>query len=323
MKTALVWRRLGLALTLSLGIIGASSSAMADDVAGNGIPNIFYNAATGALTVNPDNAQLISIIVSGPAATSINRWGNGTNGDGVTGWAQQYFNGAEQWVGAGGAVSGEYVSPVNSTYQIATYATGLTAADFGQVEIGAQDPANPNVGGLILFTDVSFDIPESVCDFDGDGDCDADDATMLTRAGNLVTGVAVTGANSQFDLNGDNTINQADLTVFLADAATENGWNEPYYLGDTDLNGKVDFGDFVNMNNNWQSTTLGNGELVGWRFGDFNGDNNVNFNDFVAQNNNWQRMNTPAGAAAAAVPEPTGLMLGALGLLGLAIRRRS
>lgn len=325
MKTALVWRRFGLTLALSMGLLGLSRTTVADDINNNGIPNVVYNAATGALSINPDNAQLISVLVAGPAATSINRWQNGTSGDGVNGWAQQYFNNKEQWVGAGSAVAGGFVTPVNSTYQIATYATGLTAADFGMVEIGAQDPANPP-RGLTMFTTVTIETGPnpSACDFDNDGDCDAADLTALTRVGNLVTGVPQGNPayQAKYDLTTDNVINGADISKFLTDAAAENGWAQPYYIGDTDLDGKVVFADFVNMNNNWQRTNLTDGTRVGWRDGDFNGDGRVDFTDFVAQNNNWQRMNT-AAAAAAAVPEPSAFALVGVGLLGFVLRRRS
>lgn len=168
------------------------------------------------------------------------------------------------------------------------------------------------------------DPPNDPCDFDGDSDCDVDDVNALTRVGDLRAGVTP-GApkyDRKYDLDGDSTIDVDDLTRWLSEAATRNGYSEPFLLGDSDLSGLVDFTDFVNLNNNWQQTQLGNGSEVAWQFGDFNGDDIVDFADFVAQNNNWQRR-IASGGAVGAVPEPSGLLACVIGLVCLALRRKS
>jgi len=58
----------------------------------------------------------------------------------------------------------------------------------------------------------------------------------------------------------------------------------------------------------------------GWAQGDFNGDTNVNFADFQ---NLLANFGLSGGTGqVAAVPEPTSILLGAFGLIGLGFVRR-
>jgi len=93
------------------------------------IPIVDYDTLTGQLFFDTNGEDIVSLLVEGPAALSIDRWQDGIVQDGVT-WAQAYFANKEQWV----AVS--LTSPPDAVYQLATYANGLTANDFGPVEIG-------------------------------------------------------------------------------------------------------------------------------------------------------------------------------------------
>ncbi|MCA9759411.1 MAG: PEP-CTERM sorting domain-containing protein, partial [Candidatus Eisenbacteria bacterium] len=106
------------------------------------IPFLDYYSTTGQLFVDTNGVELVSLLVEGPAALSIDRWRDGTTEDGVT-WAQQYFNGREQWIGI------SLTAPPDGLYQIATYDMGLGSADFGEVEIGA-------LGGGIFETNVTI-----------------------------------------------------------------------------------------------------------------------------------------------------------------------
>jgi hypothetical protein len=150
-----------------------------------------------------------------------------------------------------------------------------------------------------------------VCDFTGEGFCTTEDIDMLVRLGDLSSGIQVPPEYPNMDLNGDEIVNTQDITQWLDNAAAENGYSEPYPLGDTNLDGIVDFQDFVNLNNNWQATHLEQGTPVAWSSGDFDGNGIVAFPDFVAQNNNWQR--AIAVASAVAVPEPSAILLLVLG----------
>ncbi len=272
---------------LSVGFaLLAVDLALADSVVGNNVPNVSYDAATGQVSVLTDGADIISLLIEGPQATSIERWQDGTNGDGITGWAQMYFNGKEQWVGAGSAISGGSVT--TGSYDIATYPTGLTSADFGEVEVGTQSFGT-------LFTSVSFGATgDIVCDLDGDGDCDVADISMLTdQAG----------------------VTRDEILEWLQDAGEENGKSGPYLMGDANLDGIVNANDLNSVGQNWQATNKN------WGTGDFNGDDLVNAGDLNEVGQNWQQV-TPAAAQTAAVPEPSAIALLGVALLGLLTLRR-
>ena len=85
------------------------------------------------------------MLIPGPQATTVvpTKAGGGrvglTEGPGKSvawqsgNWDQDYFNSKEQWVND----SGLYLNTSGTDLLIATYATGLTASSFGQVEYGA------------------------------------------------------------------------------------------------------------------------------------------------------------------------------------------
>jgi len=83
-----------------------------------------YNYITGTMIVDFGANEVNSWLITGPQAISIDKFGgietyNGT----MSAWTQQYFQGKEQWIATFGAAEG-------GPHQIATYATGLTKADF-------------------------------------------------------------------------------------------------------------------------------------------------------------------------------------------------
>jgi len=94
-------------------------------------------------------------------------------------------------------------------------------------------------------------------------------------------------------------------------------------LGDADLNGTVDFNDFVALSQNY-------GKTGGWSQGNFLGDPTVDFNDFVALSQNYHKTWTtglaPATAsvsAAISTPEPASLGILAIGAASLLARRKN
>lgn len=103
---------------------------------------------------------------------------------------------------------------------------------------------------------------------------------------------------------------QADLDVALAAIGSLHG--------DTDLNGKVDFSDFLLLSGNFGKSILGS--QGGWSQGDFSCNGTVEFADFLLLSANFGK----SGSAAAAVPEPSTRAMLLLAVLSLfALRRRS
>ena len=95
----------------------------------------------------------------------------------------------------------------------------------------------------------------------------------------------------------------------------------PEPVGDFDLDGDIDFADFLVLGNN-MNTEPGLGLIGDYEAGDINFSASVDLADFVIFRGAYEKFNA-GPAAAAAVPEPTGSLLAAVGLLGfLASRRR-
>ena len=84
-------------------------------------------------------------------------------------------------------------------------------------------------------------------------------------------------------------------------------------VGDADQDGSVGFLDFLALANNFGQTD------VSFSGGDFDCDGSVGFLDFLALANNF---GMASASAAAAVPEPSSLLLLATGLLAITQRRR-
>ena len=101
-------------------------------------------------------------------------------------------------------------------------------------------------------------------DLDQDEDSDVDDINMLTAAADLAVGVPAALAGAEYDLNGDETVNGADLDKWLTHAATINGLGSAYLKGDTNLDGDVDVWAFDGSGDAQQlSSNLGSSSDVG------------------------------------------------------------
>lgn len=145
-------------------------------------------------------------------------------------------------------------------------------------------------------------------DFTDDGDVDGMDVDVICEAIRLGS-----SANSSLDLDGNSLVNKADLEWFLS--------NDRSFYGDAQYDHRVNFSDFVALANNF-------GKPGNWTQGDFNCDGRVEFPDFVVL---AQHFGSAAGlpvrdssSVASAIPEPAGLVLLALGVVGwlLPCRRR-
>lgn len=139
-------------------------------------------------------------------------------------------------------------------------------------------------------------------DFDGDGSYGCDDVDALVAA--IVAG----NDPFEFDLDGDGTVDAADLTAWLAEAGqAELMSGNPYLTADADLNGVVNGHDFIVWNNH--KFTTGSG----WCGGDFNADGQTDGQDFVL----WNNHKFTSSDALRGVPEsfagwPAWLVLGLL-----------
>lgn len=145
-------------------------------------------------------------------------------------------------------------------------------------------------------------------DFNGDGVWNETDIDLLSQE--IVAGAD----NSAFDLNGDSIVNTSDLSQWLSDAATENGFTAPFLDGDANLDGTVNAQDLNRLALRWQQP------IDQWSQGDFNSDGLANAADLNVMALNWQR-SIIAAASPTAVPEPRSQVFLLLGLAGFAYRR--
>ena len=172
------------------------------------------------------------------------------------------------------------------------------------------------VDGFEVFGTVQY-ISESssdLCDFDGSGTCGLVDINLLMNQGDLTTGVAV-GTGNKFDLNSDNTVNEDDITEWLVQTGSTNGFSSAMLRGDTDQVGvtsptprTVDITDFQNF--------LGGFTGAGstWEVGNFDGNGVVDITDF---SNHFLPSFAATGGgtygSGQVVPEPSAVLLLGLG----------
>ncbi len=111
------------------------------------------------------------------------------------------------------------------------------------------------------------DIP--ACDLNLDGICNAGDIDLLSAE--------IRGGSpdvQRFDLNNDSVVDNSDRLVWIGDLMNT-------FVGDADLDGEFDSGDFVQVftSNQYEDDIAGNST---WATGDWNGDADFDSGDFVA-----------------------------------------
>lgn len=89
----------------------------------------------------------------------------------------------------------------------------------------------------------------------------------------LFEAAATTENDKQFDIDGNALVNKDDV-AFVVEAVVDS------QFGDADLDGDVDFADFLTLSSNF-------GKEGEWADGDFNGDGEINFADFVVLSKNF------------------------------------
>jgi len=148
------------------------------------------------------------------------------------------------------------------------------------------------------------------CDFTPDAACDLADINQMFQAGNLVTGVTTSVSTDRLDLVDNDTLDAADITEWLAQAATANGHGSPYVRGDTELDRDVDITDFNRIAAHFEP----NGMDVfaeNWHHGNFDGDGDTDITDFNLLVANF----APGGYSTSATPEPSTMLLASLALV--------
>lgn len=173
---------------------------------------------------------------------------------------------------------------------------------------GTLHAINANLGHREIFSErfesfVGLDLIEgftlSVGDLDGDGQLTVADIDMLCSE------VAAGSHPMHADLSGDGLVDGDDVSLLLASANRR--------PGDADFDGRVEFGDFLAVANNFGEK----GKT--WSHGDFDCNGEVAFLDFLTLADNFGE----SGGDIAATPEPeaSALLLAALTVL-VSLRKR-
>ena len=144
------------------------------------------------------------------------------------------------------------------------------------------------------------------CDVNGDLNCNLEDIDLIVAA------IAKGTADPVLDVSLDGEVNLLDRDVWLAAAASANGLDSPYLLGDFNLDGSVTGEDFIIWNDNKFTTE------VLWSQGNANADAAIDGIDFLLWNDNKF-----LSSDVSAVPEPsTGcLMMLLFGCVAMSRRR--
>ncbi len=129
-------------------------------------------------------------------------------------------------------------------------------------------------------------------DFNANGQLDVDDLNRLLQA-------TVAGFSSQFDLNGDGRLDQADRSRWVVDLRRT-------WFGDANLDGQFSTGDLLLV---FQAGKFETAAMALWQEGDWDGDLRFSTGDLVTafQDAGFEKGPRVARpAATAAVPEPMG-----------------
>lgn len=182
--------------------------------------------------------------------------------------------------------------------QLVVYDDGLSQGTVGLIPASSptlfSDPTQVDV----TYDDVKF-LPSVLGDINQNTILDAADIDRLSLA------VSNQETNLFFDFNQDSQVNDLDRQVWVKSLVGTS-------FGDVDLNGKVEFADFLALSKNF-------GESGGWAQGDFDGNGEVDFPDFLSLSANFGES---SALAAASVPEPCSMVLLLFGVIAIDRLRR-
>ncbi len=166
-------------------------------------------------------------------------------------------------------------------------------------------PGAPDGGDRMGLGEIAFRKPPSnLGDFSGNGVLDVNDVNLILQA------IAEQKHPAQFDLDNRGTVDAVDLRIWVKDL--KHTW-----FGDADLSGEFNSSDFVQV---FQAAKYETGELAGWAEGDWNGNLSFDSADFItAFTDSGYEQGQRTGVSA--VPEPGGVLLLILGLVGVMRRK--
>ena len=137
------------------------------------------------------------------------------------------------------------------------------------------------------------------------GDFDADQNLSAADIDLLFAELDKLEPRGWFDVDGNGIVDVADQVHWVESLVGTS-------FGDADLNGQVEFADFLVLSSNF-------GQAGGWAAGDFDGSGDVQFADFLQLSANFGNTNM----AAANVPEPSSItLLLVFGVSMCVVRRR-
>lgn len=203
--------------------------------------------------------------------------------------------------GAGIPGGGTTEGPIVDEVQFFCTDTKLDGSDICGLDDWWRSDKYPN----LLMRDTY--VPGADCDFDGSGTCDVADLNEL-----MYTGLA--SGDTKYDLDGSGVLDLGDRDAMLREIES--------LPGDANTDGTVDAQDLNAVGSNWQMDGI-----TSYADGDFNGDGRSDATDLNDIGLFWTKtandFNSQAAASASAVPEPAGMTLILMSVLGLAtIRRR-
>ncbi len=166
------------------------------------------------------------------------------------------------------------------------------------------DDVHPTTDAHAMIAAAAFALfdPEYVAnDFNFNGELDAADIDIIAHR------LAQGSFDASYDLDMDGVLDVGDIEAVLAAAETRNG--------DSNLDGEVDFTDFLAIARNFNAT----GEDLRWSDGDFDANGRVELTDFLILSRNFGEAGTVR-----AVPEVCsgGMVVGVLLVLGQRRSRR-